>query len=83
MARTKEIKEALRDLQKLEGVEHCWIEEEAREIFHVYTVTRSTDYAIQKRVFQKYSDIEVRFPEVSFEFRTTSLSHPPAAEMVF
>ena len=83
MARANDIKEALKDLRQVEGVEHCWMEEEAGEIFRIYTVTQTTDYAIQKRVFQKYAEIEERFPDVSFEFRTTSRAHPPTAEMVF
>ncbi|HEV8714252.1 MAG TPA: hypothetical protein VGX03_15680 [Candidatus Binatia bacterium] len=86
MARANDIngiKEALKDLQQVEGVEHCWFEEEAGEIFHIYTVTRTADYTIQRRVFEKYDEIEKRFPQARFEFRTTSLPAPSTAEVVF
>ena len=83
MTYANELKTALKDLQQFDGVEHCWFEEEGGEIFHVYTATKAADYAIQKRVFQKYAEIEQRFPKASFEFRTTSLDPPQTAEVVF
>jgi len=79
----EKIKEALKPLQQIEGVEGCWLEEEEGDIVHVYAVTQATAYALQKRIFQEYAKIEERFPDVSFEFLTTSLPPSPVAEVVF
>jgi hypothetical protein len=83
MENLEKIKEALKPLRQIDGVEGCWLEEEEGNIVHVYTETRTADYALQKRIFQQYAEIERRFPEVSFEFRTTSLPPSPVAEVVF
>jgi hypothetical protein len=83
MKTLEKIKEALQPLQQIEGVEGCWLEEEEGEIVHVYTVTKTARYDLQKRVFQEYARIEALFPHVSFEFRTTSLPPSPVAEVVF
>jgi hypothetical protein len=83
MENLKKIKEALETLRRIPGVEGCWLEEEEGDIVHVYTVTRTVDYALQKRIFQQYAEIERRFPEVSFEFLTTSRPPSPVAEVVF
>ncbi len=83
METLEKIKKALQPLRQIEGVEGCWLEEEEGDIVHVYTVTRTVDYALQKRIFQQYAEIERRFPEVSFEFLTTSRPPSPMAEVVF
>ena len=83
MKNLEKIKEALQSLRQIEGVEGCWLEEEEGEIVHVYAVTHETDYDLDKRIFQKYAEIEQRFPEVSFEFLTTSRPPSPFAEVVF
>jgi len=83
METLEKIKKALQPLRQIEGVEGCWLEEEEGDIVHVYTVTRTVDYALQKRIFQQYAEIERRFPEVSFEFLTTSRPPSPVAEVVF
>ncbi len=83
METLEKIKKALQPLCQIEGVEGCWLEEEEGDIVHVYTVTRTVDYALQKRIFQQYAEIERRFPEVSFEFLTTSRPPSPVAEVVF
>lgn len=77
MENLEKIKEALDPLQQIAGVEGCWLEEEEGDIVHIYTITKTAEYALQKRIFQKYAEIEGRFPEVSFEFRTTSCHLPP------
>jgi hypothetical protein len=79
----EKIKEALKPLQQIEGVEGCWVEEEEGDIVHVYAVTREADYDLDKRIFQEYAEVEKRFPEVSFEFLTTSRPPSPSAEVVF
>lgn len=78
----EKIKESLKPLQQIEGVEGCWLEEE-EDIVHVYAVTREADYDLDKRIFQEYAEVEKRFPEVSFEFLTTSQPPSPFAEVVF
>jgi hypothetical protein len=83
MKNLEKIKEALKSLSQIEGVEGCWLEEEEIEIVHIYTVTHEADYDLDKRIFQKYAEIEKRFPEVSFEFLITSQLPPPFAEVVF
>jgi len=84
MGTLEKIKEALRPLQQIDGVERCWLEEEEGDIIHVYTVTRAAcDYDLDKRIFDEYAEIEKRFPHVSFEFRTTSLPPSPTSEVVF
>lgn len=77
------LKDALRALQRLDGVEGCWVEGEEGEIFHVYAVTPTADYDLDQRIFQVYTEVMQQFPEASFEFLTTS--HPPAprSEIVF
>jgi hypothetical protein len=79
----EKIKEALKPLQQIEGVEGCWVEEEEGDIVHVYAVTREADYDLDKRIFQEYAEVEKRFPEVSFEFLTTSRPPSPFVEVVF
>jgi hypothetical protein len=79
----EQIKESLKPLQQIEGVDGCWLEEEEGDIVHVYAVTREADYDLDKRIFQQYAEVEKRFPEVSFEFLTTSQSPSPFAEVVF
>lgn len=79
----EKIKDALKTLQKIDGVEGCYLEEEERDILHVYTITRTADYDLQERIFQEYDKLEECFPHVSFEFRTTSLPPSPLAEVVF
>ncbi len=83
MESLEKIKEALKPLRQIDGVESCYVEAEEGDIIHVYTVTRTADYALQKRIFQQYAEIERRFPEVSFEFLTTSRPPSPVAEVVF
>ncbi len=83
MRTLEKIKESLKPLQQIEGVEGCWLEEEEGDIVHVYAVTREADYDLDKRIFQKYAEVEKRFPEVSFEFLTTSQPPSPFAEVVF
>jgi len=79
----EKIKESLKPLQQIEGVEGCWLEGEEGDIVHVYTVTCAADYDLDKRIFQEYAEVEKRFPEVSFEFLTTSQPPSPFAEVVF
>ena len=83
MATLDEIKQALEPLRQIPGVEGCWFEEEEGDIVHVYTITRTADYELEKRIFQHYAEIERRFPEVSFEFLTTSRPPSSVAEVVF
>ena len=83
MRTLEKIKEALQCLQKIEGVEGCWLEEEEGDIVHVCAVTREADYDLDRRIFQEYAEVEKRFPEVSFEFLTTSQSPSSSAEVVF
>ena len=83
MKTLEKIKEALKPLQKIEGVEGCWLEEEEGGIVHVYTITCEADYDLDKRIFQEYIEVEKCFPEVSFEFLTTSRPPSPFAEVVF
>ena len=77
------IKEALASLQQISGVAGCWLEVEEGDIVHVHTITMATEYALQKRIFEEYEKVEQRFPDVSFEFLTTSRPPPPWAELVF
>jgi hypothetical protein len=79
----EKIKETLKALRQIDGVEGCWLEEEEGDILHVYTVIQAANYALQKQIFKKYAEIEERFPHVSFEFRTTTLPPSPIAEVVF
>lgn len=79
----EKIKEALKALRQIPGVEGCYVEEEEGDIIHVYTITRTANYDLQERIFKKYDELEERFPHVSFEFRTTSLPPSPVAEVVF
>ena len=72
MENLEKIKEALKPLQQIAGVEGCYVEAEEGDTVHVYTVTKTAEYALQKRIFQQYAEIEQRFPDVSFEFRTTA-----------
>jgi hypothetical protein len=83
MRTLEKIKEALKSLRQIGGVEGCWLEEEEGDIVHVYAVTRGADYDLDKRIFQEYAEIEKRFPEVSFEFLTTSRPPSPFADVVF
>lgn len=83
MENLEKIKGALKPLQQIDGVEGCWLEEEEGDIVHVYTVTRTAEYALQKKIFGQYEEIEKRFPQVSFEFLTTSRPPSPQAEVVF
>ena len=83
MESLKKIKEALETLRQIPGVEGCWVEEEEGDIVHVYAVTHEADYDLDKRIFQEYAEVENRFPEVSFEFLTTSRPPSPFAEVVF
>lgn len=79
----EKIKEALRSLQQIPGVEGCYIEEEAEGIVHVYAVTAAADYDLDSRIFQDYARIEKQFPKVSFEFLITSRPPTLGAEEVF
>ena len=79
----EKIKEALEPLRQIPGVAGCWLEAEEGDIVHVHTITPTTEYALQKRIFEEYEKIEQRFPDVSFEFLTTSRTPPPWAEVVF
>ena len=83
MKTLEEIKEALKPLQQIDGVEGCWLEEEEGDIVHVYTVTRTANYELEKQIFRKYAELEKQCPHVSFEFLTTSLPPSPVAEVVF
>jgi hypothetical protein len=83
MGTLEKIKEALKTLRQIDGVGGCWLEAEEGDIVHVYTQVRSFDYDLQGRIFQEYEKLEASFPQVSFEFRTTSLSPSPMAETVF
>ena len=83
MTNLEKIKEALKPLRQIAGVEGCWLEEEEGDIVHVYTVTQTADYDLDKQIFQEYAAIEKRFPHVSFEFLTTSQPPSPVAEVVF
>ena len=83
MKTLEKIKEALKPLRQIGGVEGCWVEAEEGDIVHVYTQARSFDYDLQGRIFEEYEKLEERFPYVSFEFRTTSLSPSLVAEVVF
>ena len=83
MTDLEKIKEALKPLQQIDGVEGCWLEEEEGDIIHVYTVIRETDYDLDKQIFQKYAEVEKCFPDVSFEFLTTFRLPSPLAEIVF
>lgn len=83
MESLEKIKEALKSLRQIEGVDACWIEAEEGDIVHVYTVTATANYDRDTRIFQEYAAIEQRFPEVSFEFLITSQSPVPGAEAVF
>lgn len=79
----EKIKETLKTLRQIDGVEGCYLEGEEGNIVHVYTQVRSFDYDLQGCIFKEYDKLEERFPHVSFEFRTTSLPPSPVAEMVF
>ena len=83
MKTLEKIKEALKPLQQIDGVIGCWLEEEEGDIVHVHTVTRTVDYDLDQRIFQKYTEIERQFPEVSFEFLITSRAPSLQAEVVF
>ena len=83
MKTLEKIKEALKSLRYIPGVEGCWVEAEEGDIVHVYTHVRAFDYDLQRRIFAEYKKLEALFPQVSFEFRTTSLSPSPLAEAVF
>lgn len=76
------IKEALKALRQIDGVEGCYVEEEG-DVLHVYTITRTADYDLQERIFKEYDELEERFPHVSFEFRTTSQTSFTTAGKVF
>ena len=79
----KKIKDALKTLQSIHGVEGCFLEAEVGDILHVYTITRRARYDLDKRIFQEYAELEKRFPQVSFEFLVTSQPPSPVAEVVF
>jgi len=79
----EKIKDALRSLKKIDGVESCFLEEETEDIIHIYTITRIVKYDLDKRIFQEYAELEKRFPHVSFEFLITSQPPSPIAEVVF
>ena len=79
----EKIKEALCSLQQIQGVEGCYIEEEAEDIIHVYAVTAAADYELDSCIFQDYARIEQQFPEVSFEFLITSQAPRLGTEEVF
>ncbi len=83
MKNLEKIREALLPLQRIEGVEGCWLEVEEGDIVHVFAVTQTADYDRDTRIFQEYAKTEEQFPEVSFEFLTTSRSPSPDAEVVF
>jgi len=83
MKTLEKIKEALKPLRQIDGVEGCYVEEEEGDIVHVYTVTPAADYDLDKRIFQEYAQIEKCFPQVSFEFLITSRSPSPVAEVIF
>jgi len=79
----EKIKKALEPLRHIPGVEGCWLEAEEGDIVHVYTMTRTVDYDLDQRIFDKYEEVEECFPEVSFELLTTFRSPSPQAEVVF
>lgn len=83
MKNLEKIREALLPLQRIEGVEGCWLEVEEGDIVHVFAVTQTADYDRDKRIFQEYAKTEEQFPEVSFEFLITSHDPSPQAEVVF
>lgn len=83
MKTLEKIKEALAPLRQIPGVEGCWVEAEEGDIVHVYTMTRTVDYDLDQRIFDKYEEVEECFPEVSFELLTTFRSPSPRAEVVF
>jgi hypothetical protein len=83
MKTLEKVKEALKPLQHIDGVIGCWLEEEEGDIVHVHTVTRTVDYDLDQQIFQRYTEIEKQFPEVSFEFLITSRAPSPQAEIVF
>ena len=54
----EKIKDALQSLHCIPGVEGCWFEAEEGDIVHVYTIAATTDYTLQKRVFEEYEKVE-------------------------